>query len=85
MDRDIALVWAVIERAAMDWRALCRGQKPTSDCNFSELERFFDVDCPDCYQIGVGEIYRRLKVERGQTDAEKHQEIDRRAAETGRR
>lgn len=76
MNKEEALLGAVIERAAMDWRALCRGQKPTSDCNFAELERFFEVDCPNYYQIGVGEIYRRLKAERGQADAEKHQEAN---------
>lgn len=84
MNKEDALLGAIIERAAMDWRALCRGQKPTSDCNFAELERFFEVDCPNYYQIGVGEIYRWLKAERGQADAEKHKEVDGRTAETGR-
>lgn len=36
---------AVVEQAVKDYKALLTGKKlPTSDCNISELERFFRSD-----------------------------------------
>ena len=63
MDRGEALLKAIIERAVMDWRLLCKGQKPTGDCNFEELERFFTEELPENYQFN-SDIYQRLLEER---------------------
>lgn len=39
------LIYAIIRQAIDDYRALCKGKKPTHDCNFEEIERFFKNRC----------------------------------------
>lgn len=41
------LIYEIIRQAIDDYRALCKGKKPTHDCNFEEIERFFKTRCDD--------------------------------------
>lgn len=59
------LVYAVVMQAVRDWRSLCKGSKETKDCNFKELERFFENDCAGYVDAETAErIYERMKKER---------------------
>lgn len=60
------LVTAIVINAANDWRKLCKGKYPRADCNFKELERFFEHDC-EFYMDKDGvisRIYAKLQQER---------------------
>lgn len=60
------LAYSIIKQAVDDWRWLCEGNKERGDCNFTELERFFEVDSRDyLLEDGVADrIYKKLKAER---------------------
>lgn len=63
------LALAVVKQAVNDWRGLCEGKiKENKDCNFHELEQFFEGGCGFyLYQTGISpsRIYRELCRERG--------------------
>ena len=58
---------ATVLQAIEDWRSLCGGATPTPECNFGELEQFFEHDC-EAYLFGADvsaeAIYDQLKQER---------------------
>jgi hypothetical protein len=62
-----SLATAVILQAVRDWRYLCKGGKETGDCNFEELEQFFESECEN-YLTGINMtangIYKALKREK---------------------
>ena len=61
------LAIAVVHRAIEDWRYLCAGGKETRNCNFRELELFFENNCNgflDGTSIPADRIYNLLKREK---------------------
>jgi hypothetical protein len=59
------LASAIVIQAVDDWRYLCEGNKPTRDCNFNELDRFFKGGCNGYIDGELAErIYAKLKMER---------------------
>lgn len=59
---------AVVGQAVQDWRDLCKGKRPeTQDCNFAELDEFFQGGC-GFYLLETGisanRIYSQLCRER---------------------
>jgi hypothetical protein len=56
---------AVVTEAAKDWRRLCKSATPSTDCNFAELDEFFQSGCRGYIDQDLAEkIYTRLKQER---------------------
>lgn len=59
------LASAIVIQAVDDWRYLCEGNKPTRDCNFNELDRFFKGGCSGYIDQELSErIYRKLRAEK---------------------
>lgn len=61
------LIYAIIRQAVDDWRALCKGKRPTKDCNFEELEYFFKHRCDDLLirgNLSTDRILEQLQKER---------------------
>lgn len=72
-DGFINLAGAIVQQAVKDYKHLLDGGKPTSTCNFKELESFFENEC-DYYflQNGVGEmVLDRLEKYREECDKAK--------------
>lgn len=61
-----SLATAVILQAVRDWRYLCKGGKETGNCNFEELQQFFESECENYLQSSqvASRIYRQMKAER---------------------
>ena len=61
------LAMAIIVRAYIDWKELCDDATLPSDCNFNELEEFFETGC-EVYLQGTSfcgtEILKKLQRER---------------------
>ena len=68
MDQELkSLAVAVVIQAVSDWRFLCNGGTATGDCNFEELEQFFERECENYLSgtdMSASEIYEKLKAER---------------------
>lgn len=59
------LIYAIVMQAVRDWRSLCKGTEETKDCNFKELERFFENDCGGYTDAETAkQIYDKMKKER---------------------
>lgn len=60
------IAYAVVNQAIDDWRYLCQGGEPAGDCNFRELERFFEREYANYMDDETAaRIYKMLKLERG--------------------
>ena len=65
-DKDIpSLLSAIVLQAVKDWLALCDGMEQTRECNFIELEEFFESDCAKYIDHSVAaRIYKLMRDER---------------------
>lgn len=62
-DKDISsLLCAIVMQARDDWLLLCGGMEESPDCNFNELEAFFESDCSNYISHDVAaRIYKPLR------------------------
>lgn len=59
------IVADVVTKAVKDWRRLCKSAMPSTDCNFAELDEFFQSGCRGYIDQDLAKkIYTRLKQER---------------------
>ena len=64
------LAVAIVLEAGKDWYRLCEGFEETADCNFIEIERFFNGCAPYLSMTGysANRILKKLLQDRAKSD-----------------